>query len=618
MNSNLFLNSILRRIVSGSLILAISGYAAGSIPIAAMIYVAQAAFASPAGAAPNAKRNARGLLSDMRASLGMIAKSYKEASGPRHRSTASVLEAVALATRATERLEAALATPNSRAIADATGNLSKAIGELQTRYALTVSQNSQAAQGMRYLNAAWKSYCSGYILSKPANETRAVSKAEIRALRERVNLLEKRVASLEDQVANNATLRREVVRLRHDLSYYNDRPDDYWTYQSMLLTLTVVSGSFDAFSYTARTYYPTYYVYFEPIVPEFEVWHSYWDGYYDGYYADRNSLWYDEPTIIDDPLVEINQIEVNQDITYQTIYNITNETRVEYEALPRESLAEIDIPATPDNAVFTVQELQQPEHGSSAAEMRETAPVNANLNDDISKPHEAIEPRNDKASDVHILEGDAKLPDSAEGRRDSTEVEVVPGDELDNVHTRSKDEPQKRDISSEEKDNDLDQVGKDDGNPQQQIDQSVDTKGPANVDTHQERGKRPNSADENVNPANDQDNGVAQSEDGPQKRDVSSEEKDDDHDHDQVGKDDGNPQQQIDQPVDANRPVNVDMHREHMKLPNGADEDAISVNDRDNGAAQSVDVPQKRDVSSEENDDGSDQAGKSGRAPGGR
>lgn len=510
--------------------LAISGHAAGAIPIAAMIYAGQTAFASPAAAAPKATRNAQGLLSDMRVSLGMIAGSYKDASGTRHQSTAGVLEAVALATRATQRLEAALATPNSKGIAEATGNLSKAIGELQTRYALTVSQNEQAAQGMRYLNAAWKSYSSRYVLSKPANETRAVSKGEVRALRESVALLEKRVASLEDQVANNATLRREVVRLRHDLSYYSDRPDDYWTYQSMLLTLTVVSGSFDAFIYTTRTYYPTYYVYFEPIGPEFEVWHSYWDGYYDGYYADRNSLWYDEPTIIDDPLVEISQIEVNQDITYQTIYNITNETRVEYEALPRENLADIDIPATPDNAVFTAQEPHQLENGSSTAKVETISPSNSELNENLSQPEKAIAPQNDRASDVHISGVDGKVPDNVERGHDGTEEEATSRDDQNNVNTRSGDELQKRDVSSKEKDGDSHQAESSGQNSEQQIGQSVDASGSTNVDMHQERGELPNSADEDVIPDNYQDNVTAQSGDGSQKRDVSPEENDDNAD----------------------------------------------------------------------------------------
>ena len=508
MNSNLLVDLILKRIVSGSLMLAISGHAAGAIPIAAMIYAGQTAFASPAAAAPKATRNAQGLLSDMRVSLGMIAKSYKDASGTRHQSTASVLEAVALATRATQRLEAALATPNSKGIAEATGNLSKAIGELQTRYALTVSQNKQAAQGMRYLNAAWKSYSSRYVLSKPANETRAVSKGEVRALRERVNLLERRVASLEDQVANNATLRREVVRLRHDLSYYNDWPDDYWTYQSMLLTLTVVSGSFDAFTYTTRTYYPTYYVYFEPIGPEFEVWHSYWDGYYDGYYADRNSLWYDEPTTIDGPLVEISQIEVNQDITYQTIYNITNETRVEYEALPRESLAEIDIPATPDDAVFTVQEPHQLENGSSAAKVETISPANSELNESLSQPEEAIAPQNDRVSDTDASPGRENLPDKSNSLSQSGE-EIAPhinqpsaadtsqehedlpdkadewhnGTEEEIIHSddpagRPGNDAQKQDVSSEENDGDSDPARKSSEIPERQIEQPTDAKGP--------------------------------------------------------------------------------------------------------------------------------------------
>ncbi|NLS21219.1 hypothetical protein HGP16_32490 [Rhizobium sp. P40RR-XXII] len=454
------INAILKKMMSGSLMLAISGHAASSIPIVATVFAAQVTFASPSAAASPTKRNAQGLLSDMRVSLGMIARSYKDASGTRHRSTASVLEAVTFAARATERLEGALATPNGKAIADATGGLSKAIGDLQTRYALTVSQNKQAAQGMRYLNAAWKSYASRYILSKPANETRAVSKDEVRVLRKRVSLLEKRVASLEDQVASNAALRREVVRLRQDLAYYDDRPDDYRTYQSMLLTLTIVSGSFDAFAYTTRTYYPTYHVYFEPIHPEFEVWHSYWDGYYDGYYAGQNFVWYNEPTIVEGPLVEINQIEISQDITYQTIYNMTNETRIEYEALPEESLADSNIPATPDDAIFMVQELPQQENGSAILNMDEARPATVELNHNSAQSNEAIEPSNDQAPDMDMPQRREEFLDSAEQQHKEDEEEVIPSNDRDDAADLSGDRLEKGDVSSQESDSYSDQLRK--------------------------------------------------------------------------------------------------------------------------------------------------------------
>ncbi|AYG68363.1 hypothetical protein CCGE531_19625 (plasmid) [Rhizobium sp. CCGE531] len=474
MSSNMSINSILRKIVSGSLMLVISGHTAVSMPIAAIVCAGQIAFASSAAAFPQAKRNAQGLLSDMRVSFGMIARSYKENSNARHRSAASFLEAVTRAARATQRLENALTTHNSKATAAATGSVSRAIGELQTRYSLTLAQNTQAAQGMRYLNAAWKTYSSRYILPEPANETKTVSRAGIRSLREKIAALEKRVASIEDQVADNAALRREVVRLRRDLAYYDSRPDDYRTYQSMLLTFTVVSGSFDALAYTTRVYYPAYYVYFEPVNPDFYVWRSYWDGYYEGYYEGRKSVWYDEPLVVDGPLVEITQIEVNQEINYQTIYNITDETRIEYEDLPQEILAEVDIPVVPEDVTFTTQALAQVEHDDASPQMDEAA------QGIIEQPDEALGSQDGARLNMITPQGNEDHQGGQQLQDKSAEEEILPNNAQNDVRDQSGDLPQQDNDPSEENGSSSDQVPAAEGTPQQQMepqpDDSVPTK----------------------------------------------------------------------------------------------------------------------------------------------
>lgn len=472
-----FINAMLKKMMSGSLTLVVLGYAASSVLMVATVCAAEVAFASPAAAALQTKRNAQGLLYDMRVSLDMIARSYKDASGARHRSTASVLEAVSLVARAAEQLEGALVTPNSKAIADATGSLSKAMGELQTRYALTASQNKQSAQGMRYLNAAWKSYAARYILSKPANETRTVSKGKFQALRERVRLLERRVASLEDQIASNANLQREVARLRQHLAYYDDRPNDYQTHQSMLLTLAIVSGSFDAFSDTTRAYYPNYHVHFQSINMEFEAWQSYWDGYYDGYYGDRNAIWYAEPAIVDGPLLEIDKLEIKQDISYQTIYNITSETRIEYEALPQEALADRQIPAPADDTILTIHDLAGPENDAAIEKFDETTSMNVELNDNSAKQRGEIDPRHDQTSDSHMPQSSEKLPDSAEPQQHRQNAEdVIRGNDQDDAADQSGDELQKRDVSSDENDSDTDRLQNTGQGSPQQIETPVDAK----------------------------------------------------------------------------------------------------------------------------------------------
>ncbi|MFS8050357.1 hypothetical protein [Rhizobium sp. BR 314] len=432
-----------------------SSYAVNTIPVAAAIYAAQVAFASSAAAStPETKRNAKGLLADMRISLGMVARSYKgDASGARHRSATSVIEGVTRAARANEQMEIALSGRNGKAIAEATGNLSRAIGDLQTRYALTPAQNAEAEKGMRYLNAAWRSYSSRYVLGKSGGKAGKVDQAQVRALRRKVNTLEKRVGALEDQVATNAALRRQVTRLRQDLAYYDSRPDDYLTYQAMLLTLSTVSGSFEALIYTTRVYYPTYYTYFEPVGPDFHAWRSYWDGYYDGYYDGRDSVWYDEPVVINDPIIVIQEVDNSTQITYQTIYNTADEVRVEYEALPQENLTAVEIPAAPQDTVFTTNtmiHIEQENVSLDAAEAaREPEPRESNATvpfDDEERPEAA------QARDNNIADEKANAPERDDDLIEKTEAPKQDSDSRDDdEESREHIAPTER--SSEQDDN---------------------------------------------------------------------------------------------------------------------------------------------------------------------
>ncbi len=405
-----------------------SSYAVNTIPLAAAVYVTQMTLASSAAAStPETKRNAKGLLADMRVSLGIVARSYKDdASGARHRSATSVIEGVTRAARANEQMEIALAGRNGKAIAEATGNLSRAIGDLQTRYALTPAQNAEAEKGMRYLNAAWRNYSSRYVLGKSGGKAANVDQAQVRALRKKVKTLERRVAALEDQVATNAALQRQVTRLRQDLTYYDSRPDDYLTYQAMLLTLSTVSGSFAALTYTTQVYYPTYYTYFEPVGPEFHAWRSYWDGYYDGYYDGRDAVWYDEPVTVNDPVLVIQEIDNSTQITYQTIYNTADEVRVEYEALPQETLTAVDIPATPQDTTFTTNTMIHIEQ--------------ENVSLDAAEPMRAQEPQ--------ISDGAVPLDDE---ERPEARDKSIPADKVDTPE-REDDPIQRADVPNQQSD----------------------------------------------------------------------------------------------------------------------------------------------------------------------
>lgn len=314
------------------------------------------AMGTEAHASAPVEMNAATLLKDMRGSLAAIAFSFKEVSADsRHRSGAGVVAAVTETSKAMQDLEGALASKNAASIARSTKTVSRAVGSLQTRYALSAAKNGAATKALQRFNVAWSAYSSRYVLSRPAKSAPKVSKAEVQALKGKVSDLAARIRTLENQVADNAALRAEVRRMQREIAYLDGRFDDPVVYRRAAFTLVVFAGYFDAFVVTTRTYYPTYYVYFDDayyISPPFD---DYWDGYYDGYYDGLASRWYDDPIIINDPMLEISQPAIYQNVTYETIYNVTNETTNIYTALPEEDLSRVAVEPLPADVDFTVE-----------------------------------------------------------------------------------------------------------------------------------------------------------------------------------------------------------------------------------------------------------------------
>lgn len=322
--------------------------------------VSKAVGIASAQAAVSSKADAHLLLDNMRSALAKVAASYRDSSGaPAHRSGRAVLASVSETARALEKLETAIGSRNPGRVAEATKSTARAIGRLQSAYAVVPSRNAAASKGMRALNTNWKTYSARYILSNRSSDRKPVSTAEVRALKKKVKNLTQRVSSLERQVARNETLSREVARLRADLVYFDSRPDDLYAYRALLLTLSMTSGAFDALTLATKDYYPGYYAYFQPIVPEVDVWGGYWTGYYDAYYDGAGWDWYQEPFIAQDVvLLPEADFAAYQDATYETIIESSNASMIEYDALPVEDLSEAVVPALPDDIEFTAETLQ--------------------------------------------------------------------------------------------------------------------------------------------------------------------------------------------------------------------------------------------------------------------
>ncbi len=302
------------------------------------------------------RMDAPALLNDMRASLGEIAFSFSEAKGEtRSRSGVAVLAALTEATRSVQSLEAAIASRESSRISRTTKALSRAVGNLQTRYSLSSAKCYAATRALQRFNAAWAEYSRRFVLARHKEPAANVAASDVEALKKRVADLSYRMQQLEDDVADNAALRTEVIRMRREIAIAQLAPASTYGYQRLSFTLTVLSGSFAALSLTAREYYPSYYVRITDFESNWSI-DSYWDGYYDGYYQGVADSYYSEPVIISAPIMTESRAEIYQNVTYETIYNVTNETTNIYQTMPEEDLSNVAVSALPPGVNFSVED----------------------------------------------------------------------------------------------------------------------------------------------------------------------------------------------------------------------------------------------------------------------
>ncbi|CAH0267810.1 hypothetical protein AGRO_3193 [Agrobacterium sp. ATCC 31749] len=303
------------------------------------------------------RMNAQALLGDMRRSLAEIAFSFSEAKGDsKRRSGVAVLAALTEATRAVQSLETAIAAHDASRISRATKALSHAVGNLQTRYSLSSAKCDAVTRALQRFNAAWAEYSSRFVLAKHKASAANATASDVQALRRKVADLSYRMQQLEDDVADNAALRGEVIRMRREIAITQSTPANAYDYQRLSFTLTVLSGSFAALSLTTREYYPSYYVSVAP----FESYRSidtYWDGYYDGYYQGVADSYYSEPMVISSPVMTESRTETYQNVTYETIYSVTNETTNIYQTMPEEDLSNVAVVPIPQGVNFSVEDI---------------------------------------------------------------------------------------------------------------------------------------------------------------------------------------------------------------------------------------------------------------------
>ena len=84
----------------------------------------------------------------------------------------------------------------------------------------------------------------------------------------------------------------------------------------------------------------------------------------------------------------------NQEITHQTIYTTINETRIEYEALPNETLSEVHVAPLPEDMIFTAKALTEADNAEVPPQFMDTVPAVGETGNDILQPHGGSTPRN--------------------------------------------------------------------------------------------------------------------------------------------------------------------------------------------------------------------------------
>ncbi|MGB4865110.1 MAG: hypothetical protein WBP38_04360 [Hyphomicrobium sp.] len=326
---------------------------------------------SASGQSGNTKKSqvvdANVLLGNMRASLAMISADLADPKSKAKRSQSSGLLAKATqeVAAAVAELDKALKAKNSKQISSATRKLSLAMGRLETTYALTNVRTDRSKKAVQSCSSNWSAYSARYAL-KETKKTKPKS-GELAALRKKTAEMSARLAQLERETAGNSAVRSEISRLRRELEWRDARQSEAEAYQSLLLTLAVVTGSFDGLFITTSVYYPTYYAYLKPYRVEYSRSYidGYWDGFYDAYYTDAGYVWYGEDFVVSAQIDLLPTVEINEyrNVTYQEIYNINVVTTEATSKLPADNLEAVAVEPVPgevfEEAPAAIEEISE-------------------------------------------------------------------------------------------------------------------------------------------------------------------------------------------------------------------------------------------------------------------
>ncbi len=66
---------------------------------------------------------------------------------------------------------------------------------------------------------------------------------------------------------------------------------------------------------------------------------------------------YSDPFVIFSPAITENRTEIYQNVTYETIYNVTNETTNIYQTMPEEDLSDATVAPVPQGVDFSVGDI---------------------------------------------------------------------------------------------------------------------------------------------------------------------------------------------------------------------------------------------------------------------
>lgn len=306
------------------------------------------------------------LLSGMHRSLATIVVAYiQKSAAQRSRPDALMLDGARETTAELAALKTAMADRNARRISTAVRKMSQAIGRLQGMYRMAAVRDPTVAEGMRALSANWAVFTAHYALPLSNRAAKSVTQAQLSELKDRVSALERQMRDRRAQASSSPVVLREVEYVYLEVGRINSRPITIKTYQSTLLSLSIVSGTMSGYVSVSAVYFPQFRDYWAEDVERSSFYEGYWDGYYQDYYDDLADGFFEVSYPAHQSITVNVDDSINQQVDVYTTQEINvlvvraQDSAIEFSDLPVDAADVVgdSPPITIDNPIVTAEQM---------------------------------------------------------------------------------------------------------------------------------------------------------------------------------------------------------------------------------------------------------------------